>query len=647
MKIDRTYQTKGFVISVAGLLTLAAMASVIFASSAMAAPVVLINRLSGQCATNPGNGAAPTAQMVQRPCQDAPSGGWTIQPGAGGNRIVSQLDGFCLGVANGSQVDGAAVREQTCNGGARQRWTIEASDAHQRIVAKHSGKCLAVANASRASGAKLVQQTCNGASAQKWTVSEAPLRSAWGPKITFPLVPAAAANMSSGAIVVWSAYSRIDFRSSNNRNTYTAIFDPATLQVTEQLVTNLKHDMFCPGTALLPDGRLLVNGGRTSQRTSIFDPAGRAWSRSTDMNIPRGYQGTTLLSTGDVLTLGGSWSGGNAKKNGEIWSAGDGWRKLANLLIDPFLGTDPKPTSRDNHLWLEAWSDGWAFHAGPAAAMHWIDTAGEGRIVDAGPRGDDSYAINGNAVLYDVGKLLKVGGATAYNGAPSSDAAYMIDFGAGPSAAVAVRKLGPMLFPRAMHNSVVLPNGQVVIVGGLNPAKTFSDDAPVLMAEIWDPVTLQFSRLAAMATPRNYHSVALLMLDGRVFSAGGGLCGDCLVNHPDAEILTPPYLLNADGSPAARPSILSAPGSVSLGDSIRVRTDGPIASFALVRLASVTHSVNNDQRRIPLRIAGGDPNAGYDLPIPADPGVVLPGNYMLFALNAAGRPSVAKVVGIR
>ena len=30
-------------------------------------------------------------------------------------------------------------------------------------------------------------------------------------------------------------------------------------------------------------------------------------------------------------------------------------------------------------------------------------------------RGDDSHAMNGNAVMYDVGKILTVGGAPAYD----------------------------------------------------------------------------------------------------------------------------------------------------------------------------------------------------------------------------------------
>ena len=39
------------------------------------------------------------------------------------------------------------------------------------------------------------------------------------------------------------------------------------------------------------------------------------------MNIPRGYNASTLLADGSVLTLGGSWSGGVGGKHGEIWTA--------------------------------------------------------------------------------------------------------------------------------------------------------------------------------------------------------------------------------------------------------------------------------------------------------------------------------------
>lgn len=62
-------------------------------------------------------------------------------------------------------------------------------------------------------------------------------------------------------------------------------------------------------------------------------------------------------------------------------------------------------------------------------------------------------------------------------------------------------------------------------------------------------------------------------------------------------------------------------------------------------MSATTHDVNNDQRRIPLA-AASNPNNSYDLTIPGDPGVVLPGYYMLFAINAQGTPSLASIIKI-
>ena len=54
----------------------------------------------------------------------------------------------------------------------------------------------------------------------------------------------------------------------------------------------------------------------------------------------------------------------------------------------------------------------------------------------------------------------------------------------------------------------------------------FSDADPVLVAELWSPATRTFAPMAPIAVPRNYHSVAVLLPDGTVFSGGGGLCGN-------------------------------------------------------------------------------------------------------------------------
>jgi galactose oxidase len=236
-----------------------------------------------------------------------------------------------------------------------------------------------------------------------------------------------------------------------------------------------------------------------------------------------------------------------------------------------------------------------------------------------------------------------VGGAPDYENAAATTNAHVIDI---RPATPTVRKVASMSYARAFHNSVVLPNGQVVVIGGQAWPVTFSDDGAVMVAELWDPATEKFSRLAAMQTPRTYHSVALLLPDGRVMSGGGGLCGTCTTNHSNVEILTPPYLLNADGTSATRPSITSAPTDAYLGTTITVNATASMKSFAMVRMSSVTHSVNNEQRRVPLTFTVGT-SGEYKLQIPADPGVAVPGYYMLFALNAAGVPSVAATIRVR
>ena len=520
------------------------------------------------------------------------------------------------------------------------------------------------------SGSSVVLSAYNGNASQAWQFfPQAPpigRLSVWSSLIQLPLVAIAAAHLSDGRVLMWSS-SQVDNFGTGQLQTYSAYYNPITGAVSESLITSLQADMFCPGTALLFDGSVLVVGGVTSGVTNKFNGS---WYRSSPLNIRRGYNTAVTLSTGAVFTLGGSWSGGYGSKSGELWTAATGWRLLPGVQPGPFLTNDTAGIYRqDNHLWLFAASGGWIFHAGPSKAMHWINTAGSGAVTNCGSRGDDGDAMNGIAVHYDVGMILTAGGAPDYtNGVPTANA-FVINISAGPGQPVTVRRTGSMTVSRAFHTAVVLPNGEVVVVGGMTiNSYPFQDANSVLWAEVWSDKTNNFTALTwaanatQMITPRNYHSVALLLPDGRVFSSGGGACGTlCMFNHLDAQILTPPYLLNPDGSPAARPTIVSAPSTAALGGTATVKAKGA-DTFALVRATSTTHTVNTDQRRIPLApawakstgcggAAGGGPGGSVvcaaALTIPSDPGVAVPGVYYLFALSCGGTPSVASTLTIR
>ena len=276
--------------------------------------------------------------------------------------------------------------------------------------------------------------------------------------------------------------------------------------------------------------------------------------------------------------------------------------------------------------------------------MNWYGTAGAGSNTGAGVRGNDADSMCGNAVMYDAtqGKILTVGGAPSYQSAQATAHAHIITLNS-PNSIVAVQNINPMWFKRSFANSVVLPGGKVFITGGQSTAQPFSDATSQLQPELWDPVSTTFTKVAANTIPRNYHSTAILMADATVISGGGGLCGACATNHFDAQVYSPPYLFNADGSRAGRPIITNAPANAPISGTITLTTNVACTKFDIIRVSATTHTVNTDQRRIPLypRTTNG---FTYTLPLPTDPGIMVPGYYMLFAMNAQGTPSLAKFV---
>lgn len=631
---------------------------------AATATVSIMAANSSLCIGVPGGSATAGAGVTQATCSGSADRTWKVQTLSNGyQQLVLQSSGMCLNVPGGSNTNGTQLIQWPCQtNAANDQWTLVSYGTGYHLVSKVSGQCANVFGASANTGTQIVQWPCGNATTFNdqfkvlpQVTPPATLPSAWSAVLSLAVNPVGAANLPNGKILMWSANSPFTFQSDvgyTNTQTYFAVFDPSNNSSTQQIETSAGSDMFCPGTAMLADGRLLVNGGDSSPKTSLYDWRTNSWAAAATMNLPRGYEGTTPLSSGRVFTLGGSWSGVQGGKSGEVWTPDGSWTQLTGVPATNVIGPDPQGVYRgDNHLWLFAQANGTVFHAGPSAQMNWISTSGSGSIQSAGNRGTDSFSINGNAILYDIGKILKVGGAIAYQQnfpqpTYASNAAYKIDLSPGYGQTPVVTQVPNMYYARAMGNAVVLPTGQVVVVGGQSIPQPFTDTSAVMTPEIWDPTTNTWNLLKPMQTPRTYHSTALLLPDGRVFVGGGGLCGNgCAQNHMNAEVLSPPYLFNSDGSAAARPAIVSAPVTGTRGGSITVTTSTAVSSFSLVRLSSVTHTTNNDQRRIPLTATLTSANT-YSLAIPADPGVVLPGYYMLFAMNAKRVPSVSTSIRI-
>ncbi|KAJ6786014.1 hypothetical protein PWT90_02994 [Aphanocladium album] len=474
----------------------------------------------------------------------------------------------------------------------------------------------------------------------------------WGPTINFPTVPVAGmVDPLSGKITIWSAYAYDNYIGSSYDRVFTSIWDPATNDVQPKIVDDTDHDMFCPGISIDGTGKVIVTGGNSKYKTTLYDFPSQKWTPGPDMKVPRGYQSSATCSDGRVFTIGGSWSGGEIEpKDGEIYDPRtNSWTMLNGAKIAPMLTQDNQGVYRsDNHGWLFGWKNGSVFQAGPSTAMNWYYTDGDGYVQSAGKRtsnrGDDPDSMCGIAVMYDAtqGKILAAGGSPSYQYSNAHTGAHIITIGnVGAQPTVKFASNG-LWFPRAFGTATVLPNGQTFITGGQSYAIPFEDSTSQLTPEMYDPGQDSFYKQAPNTIPRNYHSISLLMPDARVFNAGGGLCGDCNTNHFDGQIFTPSYLLNNDGSPAARPSITSANvnnGRISIG------TNGAVSSASLIRVGTATHTVNTDQRRIPLTL-NRQSTTSYTANLPTDPGILLPGYWMLFVMNGNGAPSVAKIINL-
>jgi hypothetical protein len=76
---------------------------------------------------------------------------------------------------------------------------------------------------------------------------------------------------------------------------------------------------------------------------------------------------------------------------------------------------------------------------------------------------------------------------------------------------------GTLVDPRQAARAAQLPDGRVVLVGGMPPRN--DEFAPLRSAEIWDPATEQWGALPPSPTPRAWPS--LLVVGGVVYQLSG------------------------------------------------------------------------------------------------------------------------------
>jgi hypothetical protein len=213
--------------------------------------------------------------------------------------------------------------------------------------------------------------------------------------------------------------------------------------------------------------------------------------------------------------------------------------------------------------------------------------------------------------------------------------------------APAWRTVPSMAFARRQLNATILADGSVLVTGGTGGTGFNNQAAAVHAAELWNPTTRSWTTMASESRNRTYHATALLLPSGQVLSTGSGEGGGVLFANSQfsAQLFSPPYLFKADGSLAPRPSISSAPARVTYGTTFTIGTPNAasIARGTLIRLSSVTHTFNQSQLIFPLAVHATGPST-LSVAAPGRGALAPPGPYMLFLINSAGVPSVAKIV---
>lgn len=466
----------------------------------------------------------------------------------------------------------------------------------------------------------------------------------WSDVVEWPEIPVSAAQLPDGKLLTWVGGTEL---SDQGTKSVASVYDPETGAFIG--VDHESHNQFCSGIAQLEDGSVFNSGGNPeTKKTSRFDIETMSWVSMDEMSYPRWYPTTLTLPDNDVFTAFALGAGNTSERfveDTQTWQNTPG--ATMQSLVDEQNNINKSlayngSTTMQWYAFMHVAPNGRVFQSGPMETIHWFDAEGQGDVEQFGARlGGDQARMFGSAVMYDIGKILITGGNDPSQADASSNKAITVDLnGAAPS----IQEVAPMTHKRTFQDSVVLPDGRVLVIGGTTVAKLFNDEGSVLQPEIWDPDTGQWTVVNSLTVPRNYHSTALLMKDGRVFTGGGGACGNCDANHKDAQFYSPDYLFNEDGSAASRPEILQAPKHVNAGQVITVSANDTITSFNMIRLQGTTHSINTDQRFVPLEFEGG--NGSYSVEVNPNPNVMIPGFYWLFAVNENGVPSEGVAVQV-
>ena len=459
-----------------------------------------------------------------------------------------------------------------------------------------------------------------------------------------PLNPISTTLLNTGQVLIVAGSENDASNNAPGSEAYrNAIWDPTGPTQSSITVQMINYDVFCSGTAHLPDGRPLVIGGTSDysfkgeKRASIFDPVTEQFAQTPSMTDGRWYGTAATLGDGRVMAFSGLNLSGGTNNTVEIFNLTNGGASWSSPVIAPF-----SPPLYPRMFLLPNGNVFYNGHGAGNSSNAWLfnPVAGQWTQSVASTSLDRTY---GSAVLLPLmppsytPKVMNFGG-----GNPATATTEIIDL----SAAMPSWTNGPsMSTGRIQMNAIILPNGKVLAEGG--SVNNESPDAPGRQADIYDPVANSFSSGGTASYSRLYHSAALLLPDATVLSVGSNP-GSRGSYEPAIEIYTPAYLFDSNDNliTTNRPAITNVSPAVigyNAPFSVTYTSTSAISSAVLVRPGSATHAFDMDQRLIGL-CAPCSGSGTLSLTTPPNGNIAPPGYYMLFFLDSAGVPSMAKFI---
>lgn len=380
---------------------------------------------------------------------------------------------------------------------------------------------------------------------------------------------------------------------------------------------DMAHGRWYPTLVVLDDGRVQVVAGYDefgfhNLLNEIYDPGTKSWSMTFDPNTSRTYcVGCDAKSCANVPGAGMPCYGG------------------PNNGVNPGLGLYPRMHLMPNGLVAVVGQTG-ARKVWNPATRRWHG-AGTGTTRSYGT----SVLLPLQNTTTEKGKILTCGGSPQSSlPAIATNSAEIIE----PSGfRLNARPVESMTYARRYCNPVILPNGKVIIFGGTS--ENNDSTKAVKYPEMFDPNTEKWTVLPQHSIPRIYHSGALLLRDGRVWTMGSSYSNSKF--ELKTEIFSPDYISES------RPSISGNPTGGQYGGTIAIPTPNgnAIEAVSLVRISSTTHHYNTDQRLLWLQVLQSTASS-VKVAAPINSKLAPPGYYLIYVLNGSGIPSVGAVVRI-